>query len=639
MDLTVIIPFCDGHSTIKALLSSIPPEFSVILVDDLSSERVKEVDKRTTVYRLDTKGYFSGAVNFGIKQCNTDVLVLNQDVQFESRRAFDFVLKNRKKYALIGERISGTHPAWPMGYVHGTFMFMRRDAIDRVGLLNAKHYPLWGSTCEWQIRASRNGFAVMPKNIPGMIHKRKGNFGSAITRLLAQNPLNRELFIRTPPLVSVIVPAYNHGRYLPDLVKSVLEQTFQAFDLIIADDCSTDETQEIMQDLADPWKGIKYVRTKNNSGTSVACNLAIKLSHAKYIARIDADDMRDPESLELMLGVQIDNPHSFVYDDVKLVDPHGQVIKAWAMKDYSFDELLVKNFIHAGIMFPKEAWIEIGGYPTQMRHGRDDWAFNIGLGVRGWCGVHLQHSGYLYRRHDDNRTLRNTTPAHREAFRNQIMGVYPEAFEEVRPMACCGGSRSSVTRSQTYQGNGGGAMTMAGMAGTKGMVLVEYQGGNYGEETFFGAFTGSAYTFSASKRQRWVDPRDLRVETKGGKPIGILDIMKNGKSIFKLYRQPVAEVAVEAAAIAAERETPAIIEEVAETYEAYIPDKAAEEKPAGDYFITLKGVGKATSMKLLDNGYLSMKQLAEANFYTLIEVMGWSAEKAEDIQMQASEIA
>jgi hypothetical protein len=425
----------------------------------------------------------------------------------------------------------------------------------------------------------------MPTDIPGMTHKRKGNYGSAIIRLLETDPLNRGLFIRTPPLVSVIVPAYNYGKYLPDLIKSVLEQTFQAFDIIIADDCSTDKTQEIMKGLVDPWKGIKYVRTKENSGTSVACNLAIKSSYAKYIARIDADDMRDPKALELMLAAQLENPHSFVYDDVKLVDPLGQTIKIWAMKDYNFEELLIKNFIHAGIMFPKEAWTEVGGYPTEMRHGRDDWAFNIGLGVKGWCGVHLNYPGYMYRRHDDNRTLRNTTPSHREAFRNQIMGVYPEAFQEVRPMACCGGSRSPVTRSQTYQKNGGGS-AMAGMAGTQGMALVEYQGGNYGEETFFGAFTGSTYTFSASKRQRWVDPRDLHVETKSGKPVGILDIMKNGKPTFKLARQPVAEVAAEAAVIAAEtppkEEIPS--EEVVETYEAYQAEETVAEKFDDEYF-------------------------------------------------------
>ncbi|KKL14951.1 hypothetical protein LCGC14_2510470, partial [marine sediment metagenome] len=193
-----------------------------------------------------------------------------------------------------------------------------------------------------------------------------------------------------------------------------------------------------------PWTGVKYVRTASNSGTSVACNLAISSSYAKYIARIDADDMRESGSLEAMLEVQLKNPHSFVYDDVQLFTPRGNA-KEWKMQDYDFDRLINKNFIPAGIMFPKEAWEEVGGYSKEMRHGRDDWAFNVALGVKGWCGIHLDRVGYLYRRHGENRTLSNTTPANRAEFKRKIMSLYPEAYQEKRPMGCCGAIGSTVT--------------------------------------------------------------------------------------------------------------------------------------------------------------------------------------------------
>ena len=99
MDITIVIPFCDGHSTLKSLLNTIPSEFPVILVDDQSDKPPITNRKNTNAFKLPKKGYFSGAVNFGIRQCNTDVLVLNQDVAFKSRRAFDLVLRNREEYA------------------------------------------------------------------------------------------------------------------------------------------------------------------------------------------------------------------------------------------------------------------------------------------------------------------------------------------------------------------------------------------------------------------------------------------------------------------------------------------------------------------------------------------------------------
>jgi glycosyltransferase involved in cell wall biosynthesis len=643
-DITIVIPFYEGHSTIQSLLNSIPIEFPVIIVDDLS-EKIPDVKRKNlNIFRLLKKGYFSGAVNFGIRQCETDVLVLNQDVEFKSRKAFDLILRNKEQYALIGESITGTHPAWPKLYVHGTFMFMRRDAIAEVGLLNEEHYPLWGSTCEWQLRACRKGYKALPTTIPDMIHKRKGSYGSSIQKLLDKNLVKKGLFIRTPPLVSVIVPAYNHAQYLPDLINSLIGgptslgempgQTFQAFDVIIADDCSTDGTEEVMMDLADPWKGIRYVKTPSNSGTSVACNLAIRNSYAKYIARIDADDMREAGSLEAMLEVQLQNPNSFVYDNVHLFTSKGYA-KEWKMQEYDFDNLIDKNFIPAGIMFPKEAWEQVGGYPKEMRHGRDDWAFNVGLGLKGWCGVHLDRVGYLYRRHDNNRTTRNTTPAHRADFKRQIMSLFPEAYAQERPMACCGGGRPRV-QSQTYQANkAGGGIMAAGMPGASGLVLVEYQGKNFGNQSYYGPATGSVYTFNAKKNKKWVDRSDLNFETRGGQRMGLLDLMDGGKALFKIARQPVAEKIAEATVIAiAEAEKPEIEIVMA------VPGEVVEDttkmivEVADDYFVFVKGIGAATSAKMVEKGYYSAEQILNADDEDLKEEFGWSDDKIVSIREQ-----
>ena len=76
-NLTFIIPFRDGHATIGKLLDSLPADLPVIVIDDLSKEPLQLHRPNTRVVRLEARGYFSGAVNRGIKECDTDVLILN----------------------------------------------------------------------------------------------------------------------------------------------------------------------------------------------------------------------------------------------------------------------------------------------------------------------------------------------------------------------------------------------------------------------------------------------------------------------------------------------------------------------------------------------------------------------------------
>lgn len=635
MEITIIIPFYNGHEHLDKLLASVPTEWKVIIVNDKSDKPPQSNRLRTSVLHLDKKGYFTGAVNAGIAACNTDVLILNQDVYFTDKRAFELIQKKRDEgYGMVGEGIEGQHPAWKNGYIHGTFMFVTRKVIDAIGSMNEKYYPLWGSTCEWQLRACRRDFKVLPlRPIPGMVHSRKGNYGSSIKQLLRDNPDKKGLLVRTPPLISVIVPCYNHGRYLPDLVASLIGgrtvegmhpgQTLQSFEVVIADDCSTDDTAEIAKSLADPWKGIHYVRTPYNGGTSLACNTAIKHSVAGTIARIDGDDMREPFALEVLYDALLQNPHAFVYDDVVTLTPNGRSTKIWKMADYDFNALIYKNQVHAGIMLPREAWAEVGGYPEQMTHGRDDWAFNVALGLKGYCGVHVDSAGYIYRRHGENRTLSNTTPAHRRAFLEQIQHLFPEAYAKEKPMGCCGGRRSP--QSQTSQISGGTySMAKLETAGATGMVLVEYMGQNYGKQTYYGPVTGAPYTFSARANKRWVDRRDLHFKTDSGNDIGLLDMMQNGRDLFRQASNPAPESVLASAEPVVEEPVPA--EEAAEI------DQAVDEIYI-EQLVLIKGVGAKSAGELVKAGFLNIEHILEASNEELEEKLGWSSTRVANLRL------
>lgn len=546
-NLTVIIPFYQGHDTIERLVKSLPSGLPVLIIDDISDPPLQRQDwmgENLKIIRLPEKSYFAGAVNKGIVSCRTDVLVLNQDVWFESDYPFEMVEEYRSRYAMIGERIQGDHPAFgSFGYIHGVFMFLRRDALDTVGLLNHREYPLWGNTAEWQWRVVRAGFEVYPvQHIAGLHHERPKNerFGSSIKQLVTENPKIENWLVQTPPLLSVIVPCHNYGRYLSDCIASLIGgntslgkmpgQTLQSFEVIVVDDASTDETPERMAELCDIKKGIRGYRLEENQGTARTLNYGIEKAVGRYITFLSADDMREPESLEALVRTCQQHPHSFAYDDIWLVYK-GKRIRKWVMEEYDFDTLIFKNQVHAGIVFPKKAWEEVGGYPAIMNDGREDWAFNVALGVKGWCGQHVKQFGYLYRRENQNRSLTNTSPQHYEKFLNKISGLFPEIYRGERPMACCGkgrtqpsarssaSSRSSapvergMRRSVTTNGVSGGAMAVP--ENTTGMVKLVYQGKGM-LSVWDGPVTNTRYRFGADKPKGWVYKQDAGERGRNG---------------------------------------------------------------------------------------------------------------------------
>jgi glycosyltransferase involved in cell wall biosynthesis len=105
--------------------------------------------------------------------------------------------------------------------------------------------------------------------------------------------------------ISVLMPAYNCGKYITHSIKSILNQTFKEFEFIIIDDGSTDNTEEIVKGFND--KRIIYHKTKNK-GTSAALNYGLKLCKYDWVARIDADDLNVPTRLETQIKFLIDNP-------------------------------------------------------------------------------------------------------------------------------------------------------------------------------------------------------------------------------------------------------------------------------------------------------------------------------------------
>ena len=123
-------------------------------------------------------------------------------------------------------------------------------------------------------------------------------------------------------LVSVIMPTYNCGRFIKESINSVLAQTYSNWELIIVDDCSTDNTASIITSLVD--SRIRYYRNECNRGAAVSRNRALREAHGQWIAFLDSDDLWKPEKLEKQLTFMNGHNYAFTYHQYEEIDENGE---------------------------------------------------------------------------------------------------------------------------------------------------------------------------------------------------------------------------------------------------------------------------------------------------------------------------
>lgn len=145
-------------------------------------------------------------------------------------------------------------------------------------------------------------------------------------------------------LVSIIMPSYNTGSYIAQSIESVLAQTYPYWELIIVDDCSTDDTDEVIAKYLSDSR-IIYLKNATNSGAAVSRNRALREAKGKWIAFLDSDDLWTPEKLEKQISFMESTGHKFTYTDYK-IQLNGQwlpyvytgpsVVNKRRMKDYCY---------------------------------------------------------------------------------------------------------------------------------------------------------------------------------------------------------------------------------------------------------------------------------------------------------------
>lgn len=117
-------------------------------------------------------------------------------------------------------------------------------------------------------------------------------------------------------LVSVIMPSFNTGEYIAASIESVLAQTYPNWELLIVDDCSTDNTTEVICRYQDPR--IILLKNKTNSGTALSRNYALREAKGRWIAFLDSDDTWEPKKLEKQLRFMQENGYAFTFTDYRI---------------------------------------------------------------------------------------------------------------------------------------------------------------------------------------------------------------------------------------------------------------------------------------------------------------------------------
>lgn len=163
-------------------------------------------------------------------------------------------------------------------------------------------------------------------------------------------------------LVSVIIPTYNRGSFIKETINSVLNQTYQNFEILVIDDGSTDNTKEIVHSFND--QRIQYIHQKHSGFPAVARNTGMKIAKGEYIAFLDSDDLWFPQKLEKQMKLFEIYPGKLLISTNGIIFPVKPYIRFLDFKRdkiISLNELLRKNIIiNSSVLMKRSIINEIG---------------------------------------------------------------------------------------------------------------------------------------------------------------------------------------------------------------------------------------------------------------------------------------
>lgn len=229
--------------------------------------------------------------------------------------------------------------------------------------------------------------------------------------------------------VSVIIATYNHAKYLPRAIDSVLEQTYQDFEIIVIDDGSTDNTKAACERYSDKYPNkVKYFY-QQNSGPAAARNKGIKKASGEYAAFLDADDLWMKEKLQIQIEfLEKNRDISFVYGKAKVLDESGNQIgiKPERYQQHDFSKLILDwgHFPMMTVVVRKECFDKVGYFAEDLYIMED---IHLWIRISKFFKIHgLDQFLGSYFKHGSNVTL------NRELVFKSTALVYQKLLDEFK---------------------------------------------------------------------------------------------------------------------------------------------------------------------------------------------------------------
>lgn len=247
---------------------------------------------------------------------------------------------------------------------------------------------------------------------------------------------------------TVVVTAYNYARLLPDAMRALAAQTLAEFELLIVDDGSTDNTEEVAEQFRTRFQDFHYLK-KTNGGAADARNHGIERATGTHIAILDADDVWSPRYLETIQKIFESRPQTeMVFCDGARILGDGRVLRpvfppglpSLAGPINSVDALfsVCNNFLPSGMVFRKSLYNRIGPFDVRFSHGDDvDWVIRAALA--GADAQRVDEKLFLHRFHGGNLTgdpiafLETWLTIYQEQLRTSRLG--PECERRARSFA------------------------------------------------------------------------------------------------------------------------------------------------------------------------------------------------------------
>lgn len=175
------------------------------------------------------------------------------------------------------------------------------------------------------------------------------------------------------PLISIIIPTYNRASCIRRAIESILKQTFNDYEILICDDCSIDNTKEIVLQYVAKGVNIKWFENTKNSGPATARNLGINNSSGKYIAFLDSDDEWHPNKLEIQVNTLVNTDDTYglclTGSCFKINGTERKLSANVAWGTDSFKKLLLGEifFSTPSLLIKKNCILEVGSFNPLMR--------------------------------------------------------------------------------------------------------------------------------------------------------------------------------------------------------------------------------------------------------------------------------